>query len=98
MSDLLASVASPAELGQLIGGCLSDVPGVERVLVSTGDHTTHIWSIVNNLSHDALYRVYACEDALLDRFPGLPLELHVVDRRDAPADNLIPGAITVFGK
>lgn len=94
--------AAPAELNQslhrLIGELLSVAPGVERVLVSTDESVTHVWSIVNNLPLNGVHHLYARENILLERFPQIPLDFHVVDRRDTPAEGLIPGAETVFGE
>lgn len=100
MIDSPANVAgiAPAELDRFIAGFMSGAPGVERVLVATDENATHIWSIVNNLSPDDVHIVYAREGILLDRLPGIPLDFHVVDRHDSPAENLIPGAKTVFAK
>jgi hypothetical protein len=83
---------------RLIAGFMACAPGVERVLVSADGAATHVWSIVNNLPRDGVYHLYAREDLLLDRFPEVPIDFHVVDRRDAPAESLIPGAETVFAK
>lgn len=98
--DLMAS-AAPAEphrsLHRFIGEFMSVAPGVERVLISTDEGAIRVWSIVNNLPPDAVHHIYARENVLLDRFPRIPLDFHVVDRRDAPAEGLIPGAETVFG-
>jgi hypothetical protein len=85
-------------LHRFIAGFMSCAPGVERVLVSADGTATHVWSIVNNLPPDGVYHLYACEDILLDRFPRIPLDFHVVDRRDALAEGLIPGAETVFAR
>jgi hypothetical protein len=85
-------------LHRFIAGFMSCAPGVERVLVSADETATHVRSIVNNLPPDGVYHLYACEGLLLDRFPQIPLDFHVLDRRDAPAESLIPGAETVFAK
>ncbi len=98
---LMASAATAGlnlSLHQAIGEFMSAAPGVERVLVSADESATHVWSIVNNLAPSEAHDLYACEDVLLDRFPQIPLNFHVVDRRDAPAEGLIPGAETVFGQ
>ena len=87
-----------ASLHRFIAGFMSCAPGVERVLISADGTATHVWSIVNRLPPDGVYHLYACEDVLLDRFPRIPLDFHVVDRRDAPVEGLIPGAETVFAK
>jgi len=86
-----------APFHRLIAGFMACAPGVERVLVSADGAATHVWSIVNNLPRDGVYHLYAREGLLLDRFPEVPIDFHVVDRRDAPAESLIPGAETVFG-
>lgn len=94
----MASKAN-ADLGATIDnviGCLSSAPGVERILMATDEYAIHVWSIVNNMSDEGKHRIYACEGSLLDRFPHVPFDFHVVDRRDAPIDDLIPGARTVF--
>lgn len=95
----MASTA-PAELRlslhRFIGEFMSVAPGVERVLISTDESAIRVWSIVNNLPPNGVHHIYACENVLLDRFPQIPLDFHVVDRRDAPAEGLIPGAETVY--
>lgn len=76
---------------------LSAAPGVERVLVASDATETHVWSIVNNSAPSGIHEVYARESALLNRFPDVPLDFHVVDRRGASLEGLIPGAEIVFG-
>jgi hypothetical protein len=97
--DLMRSEA-PAEpqlpIRRLIGEFMSAAPGVERVLVSSDERAICVWSIVNNLPADKVHQIYACEHILLDRFRQITIDFHVVDRRDAPADGLIPGAETIY--
>ncbi len=81
---------------RLIGEFMSAAPGVERVLISSNERAICVWSVVNNLPVDEVHQIYACENILLDRFPQITIDFHVVDRRDAPADSLIPGAETVY--
>lgn len=95
------STITPGEdetsLPKLIGMFMSAAPGVERVLVASDESETHVWSIVNNLAPSGLHQVYACENVLLGRFPDVSLDFHVVDRRGASPEGLIPGAEIVFG-
>jgi hypothetical protein len=100
-SDLVATPAGTGldpKLEGFIAGLLSGAPGVEQILIVADENVVHVWSIVNNLSDDQRHHVYECEGKLLDTFPDVPLDFHVVDRRDAPADGLIPGARTVFAQ
>src|SRR5215469_11343195 len=81
-----------------IAEVLSSAPGVEKVLVASDEDATHVWSVVNHLPPDQWRQVYQREDVLLDKFPNASLDFHVIDRRDAPADGLVPGARAVFAK
>jgi hypothetical protein len=62
------------------------------VLVSRDEEALHVWSIVNHASQSDLRQLFELEGKLLDRFPTVSIDFHVIDRRDAPSDNLIAGA------
>jgi hypothetical protein len=77
--------------------CLSSGLGIERILITQDADALHVWSIVSNLPEHAMFRIYDHEAGLVKRFAPLPIDFHVIDRRGASADDLIPGAQAVFG-
>jgi hypothetical protein len=87
-----AYVGSGTSVEGFIVGFLSSDPRVEQVLVSRDEGALHIWTIVNRLPQSDVRQLYGLEGKLLDRFPHAPIDFHIIDRRDAPADNLVPGA------
>jgi hypothetical protein len=87
---------STAEIEHFIAGFLQGPPEIERVLVSSVDRAVHVWSIVNNIPRERLYSLYDLEETLMGKFPHTHLNFHVIDRRDTPAERLIPGAKALF--
>ena len=99
MATRAETLPSIEQLGGFVAGfIIQGAPEVERVLVSAGERGFHVWSIVNNISDDRLRNVYRCEGLLIDKYPELTFDFHVLDRRDSPADDLVPGAQTIFSR
>jgi hypothetical protein len=92
----MATAQTARPLDDLIVRQLSSVPEVEQILVSQDEEAIRVWSIVNHLPADRRHCLYACENDLLRRHLDLPLDFRVVDRKDTPADKLIPGARIIW--
>jgi hypothetical protein len=97
MASGAQSNPSIEKLGGFVAGFI--MPGareIERVYVSADEWKVHIWSVVNNISEERIHNVNHCEELLIDRFPDVQFDFHVIDRHDHSADHLVPGAEIVF--
>jgi len=68
---------------------LQGIPAVEKLLARAHDWGLMIWVIVNNSTADTRYQIYDKEWELMQRFSGLGVNFHVIDRQDRPLEQLI---------
>ncbi len=68
---------------------LQGIPAVEKLLARAQDWGLMIWVIVNNSTEDTRYQIYDKEWELMQRFSGLGVNFHVIDRQDRPLEQLI---------
>lgn len=85
--------------GERLWSLVRDVPGVEALWVDRDQDALDVRVIGNNLSWDDERRVFSLYRRWVQLNPGVWAQLHVVDRQDAPIEELCsldPG-ITVYG-
>ena len=71
--DLKDSVAF--EIGQF-------VPEVQAVFVDRrDDRMLHVWTVVPDFDHQVHFSIYAREKAIIDQFPDMDFDFHVVTSR-----------------
>jgi hypothetical protein len=85
--------------GERLWSLVRDVPGVEALWVDRDQDGLDVRIIANNLSWDderTLFRLYR---RWLQLNPGVWAQLHVVDRQDAPIEELcsVDPGITIYG-
>ena len=68
---------------------LAGIPTLEKLLARAQDWGLMIWVIVNNSTEDMRYQIYDKEWELMQRFPGLGVNFHVIDRQDRPLEQLV---------
>lgn len=83
-------------LENFIGGELSLVPAVESVLVSREAEGVLVWSVVSKASDEIRYRIYDRERLIMDLFPDLSFDFHIIDRGERPVEELISGVPAAY--
>ena len=77
-----------------IGLELSLVPGVERVYVERDDYGKEyrVLTVVNERDPEMRAKVYAREQAILDAYPHLDFDFHILARMNRHINDVVGGA------
>ena len=81
-------IAEDLALGKF-GDLLSALPEVEAVLANYDHGVMQAWTVVNELPDATESRIYALEGELMDRFPGMGVDFHIIERRGRPLNEII---------
>jgi hypothetical protein len=68
---------------------LGELPTVEALMAQETDQGFRTWVVVNNASEQTRYAVYRAEWELMQRFPDIPFDLHLIDREGEELDSII---------
>ena len=86
-------IAEDLVLGEF-GDLLSALPEVEAVLANYDHGVMQAWTVVNELPDATERRIYVLEGELMDRFPDMGLDFHIIERRGRPLSEII--ALNLF--
>ena len=65
------------EIDHVLNSTVASLSAIESVNVAHVDWETYVWVAISEDNSDVRSAVYAIEDALADRFPGLYIEFRV---------------------
>ena len=78
---------------------VSCIPEVEYIFLLEEDTAFGIWTIIDVLDRDVRRRIYEKEAMLIDAFPGIPFDFHVVARENRNVEVVAPsGGTLIFSR
>jgi hypothetical protein len=76
---------------------LSQIPEIEKVLLSAEGKCISVWTVVSNASDQVRDSIYDRELRIMDRLQ-FGLDFHVLDRADQPIEELVSGTTVAFSR
>lgn len=68
---------------------VASIPAVEAILVRDHGWGLDIWTLVHDSTAETRQALADCQWKLMEMYPALDLDFHIVDRRDTPLETLV---------
>ena len=75
---------------------ISRIPEVEYILLLSTDNYYEIWTVINELDREVRDRIYDIEYNILEQFPDLYFDFHVVCRNNGSIKHIFPTKAIIF--
>ncbi len=84
-------------VGARLAESLSQIPGIERILVRRDDDFFRVWTVIADMDLRIEDEIYAAQLAFMDQFRDIPLDFSVIFRQGKDPETLLPaGAHEIY--